>query len=191
MYRIEISAWGRGETPGSSLLPCPSVGSNQRRSLGTLPGGWKWKESVPTLPLEETVLRKAQGGCRGRRPEGSVGILVPPSATGRTSRCRAPSSSSKDSSIQALASFRAFTWTFIMLCMYEKSKTLAVNFTNISVCRVPGWLSRLSVSSSHDLMVCEFEPHVRLCARSLEPASSSASPFLCAPPSCSVSLKNK
>ena len=37
----------------------------------------------------------------------------------------------------------------------------------------PGWLSWLSThfSSGHDLMVCEFEPCVRLCADSSEPGA--------------------
>ena len=60
---------------------------------------------------------------------------------------------------------------------------------------VPGWLSRLSVLSGHDLAVCEFKPCVGLCADSgsLEPASDSVSPSLSAPPllSLSLSLKNK
>ena len=37
----------------------------------------------------------------------------------------------------------------------------------------------LDLSSGHDLMVCEFEPHVGLCADSEEPTWDSASP-LCA-----------
>ena len=45
-----------------------------------------------------------------------------------------------------------------------------------------GWAS--GFGSGHDLMVCEFEPHVGLCADSseLEPASDSVSPSLSAPP---------
>ena len=36
--------------------------------------------------------------------------------------------------------------------------------------------------SGHDLMVCEFEPHVGLRADSVDPALDSLSPFLSAPP---------
>ena len=45
----------------------------------------------------------------------------------------------------------------------------------------PGWLSRLSICLwlGHDLMVHEFEPCVRLCADSVEPAWDSVSPSLC------------
>ena len=59
----------------------------------------------------------------------------------------------------------------------------------------PGWLSRSSVRlhSGHDLEVCGFEPHVGLCAGSLEPASDSVSLSLPLPCSraLSPSLKNK
>ena len=36
-----------------------------------------------------------------------------------------------------------------------------------------GWLSRLNIdfSSGHDLEVCEFEPHIGLCADSSEPGA--------------------
>ena len=40
----------------------------------------------------------------------------------------------------------------------------------------------LDFSSDHDLMVCEFKPHVRLCTGSTEPAWDSLSPSLFAPP---------
>ena len=51
---------------------------------------------------------------------------------------------------------------------------------------VPGWLSRLSVrfGPGHDLTVCGFEPHIRLCADSAEPASDSLSLPLFLPLSC-------
>ena len=50
----------------------------------------------------------------------------------------------------------------------------------------PGWLSRLSVwflgfGSVHDLMVREFEPHVKLWAAGVEPVWDSPSPSLSAP----------
>ena len=49
------------------------------------------------------------------------------------------------------------------------------------------WVSNFG--SGHDLMVCEFEPCVRLCGDSLELALGSVSPSLSAPPhSCSVPL---
>ena len=37
----------------------------------------------------------------------------------------------------------------------------------------PGWLSQLSANfgSGHDLSVCEFEPHIRLCDDSSEPGA--------------------
>ena len=40
----------------------------------------------------------------------------------------------------------------------------------------------LGFSSGDDLMVCEIEPHVRLCPDSVEPVSDSLSPSLSAPP---------
>ena len=43
-----------------------------------------------------------------------------------------------------------------------------------------GWAS--DFGSGHDHMVCEFEPRIRFCADSLEPASESVSPSLSAPP---------
>ena len=51
----------------------------------------------------------------------------------------------------------------------------------------------LDLSSGHDLMVREFEPRIRLCADSAEPAWDSLTPSLSAPSphalSLSVSLK--
>lgn len=63
-------------------------------------------------------------------------------------------------------------------------------------------VERPDFGSGHDLMVCEFEPRVGLCADSselrawsLEPASDSMSPSLSAPPQLmlclSLSVKNK
>ena len=46
----------------------------------------------------------------------------------------------------------------------------------------------LDLSSGHDLMVCEFEPCVGLCADSMEPAWDSLSPSLSASFSFSLSL---
>ena len=44
----------------------------------------------------------------------------------------------------------------------------------------------LDVSSDHDLTVqCEFEPGIRLCADSVEPARDSVSLSLCSLPACS------
>ena len=40
----------------------------------------------------------------------------------------------------------------------------------------------LDFSSGHDLTVCEFKPHVRLCADGVQPAWDSLSPSLTAPP---------
>ena len=45
----------------------------------------------------------------------------------------------------------------------------------------------LDFSSGHDLMVCEFEPYIRLCTSSIEPAWNSLSP-LSLSLSCSCSL---
>ena len=39
----------------------------------------------------------------------------------------------------------------------------------------------LDFSSGHDLTVCEFDPRIRLCADSVEPAWDSLSPYLSAP----------
>ena len=39
----------------------------------------------------------------------------------------------------------------------------------------------LEFGSGHDLKVCEFKPHVKLCADSVEPAWDSMSPSLSAP----------
>ena len=53
----------------------------------------------------------------------------------------------------------------------------------------------LGFSSGHDLMVCEIEPRVRLCADSTEPAWDSLSPSLSVPSwlvcACSLSLSLK
>ena len=46
----------------------------------------------------------------------------------------------------------------------------------------------LDFSSGHDITVCEFEPHVGLCANSTEPAWGSLSPFLSAPLPSTLSL---
>ena len=60
--------------------------------------------------------------------------------------------------------------------------------------RAPGWLSWLSVhptpgfGSGHDLEVCEFEPHIGLCANSTEPAWEALSLSFSDPPLPSVSL---
>ena len=45
----------------------------------------------------------------------------------------------------------------------------------------------LNFGSGHDLMVCEFEPHVGLCADSAEPAWDSFSLPLCSSPALSLS----
>ena len=56
----------------------------------------------------------------------------------------------------------------------------------------PEWLSQLSIQhhlgSGHDLMVCEFEPPVGLCADSVEPAGDSLSLPLSLPLPLSLSL---
>ena len=46
----------------------------------------------------------------------------------------------------------------------------------------------LDFGSGRDLMVCEFEPRVRLCADSAEPAWDSLSPSLCPSPAHVLSL---
>ena len=46
-------------------------------------------------------------------------------------------------------------------------------------------------SSGHDLMVCEFEPHVGLQADSMEPAWDSFSPSLSTPPLLALCLSLK
>ena len=48
----------------------------------------------------------------------------------------------------------------------------------------------LDFSLGHDLMVCEFEPHVGLCADGAELGWDPLS-FLCLSPAHSLSLKNK
>ena len=48
--------------------------------------------------------------------------------------------------------------------------------------------SILGLGSGHRLMVCEFEPHVGLCADSEEPARDSLSPLLSASPLLMLSL---
>ena len=47
----------------------------------------------------------------------------------------------------------------------------------------------LDFGSGGDLMVQEYEPHIRLCADSVEPAWDSLSPSLSAPPLRKLSLK--
>ena len=49
-----------------------------------------------------------------------------------------------------------------------------------------GWLSQLSVGSGHDLKAHELEPHVGLCADSLEPGACFGS--VCVSLSLSLSL---
>ena len=46
----------------------------------------------------------------------------------------------------------------------------------------------LGFGSGHDLMVCEFEPHMGLCADSAEPAWDFLSDLLSAPPLLLLSL---
>ena len=50
----------------------------------------------------------------------------------------------------------------------------------------------LDLGSGHDLMICEFEPRIRLCADDTEPAWDSLSSPLCPYPTfvyvCSLSL---
>ena len=55
---------------------------------------------------------------------------------------------------------------------------------------VPGWLIQfmLRSGSGHDRTVHEFEPHDRLCADNVEPASDSVSPSRSAPPLLVLSL---
>ena len=52
-----------------------------------------------------------------------------------------------------------------------------------------GWASDFDLG--HNLMVGEFEPHIGLCADSMEPTLDSLSPSLSAPPSFSLSNINK
>ena len=52
-----------------------------------------------------------------------------------------------------------------------------------------GWAP--DFGSGHDLTVCEFEPHIKLCADSMEPALDSLSPSLCPSTALSLSVKNK
>ena len=47
----------------------------------------------------------------------------------------------------------------------------------------------LDLGSGHDCMVCEIEPHIRLCTDSAEPAWDSLSASLCPPSPTSLSLK--
>ena len=49
----------------------------------------------------------------------------------------------------------------------------------------------LDFNSGHDLTVCRFKPHIRLCTDSVEPAWDSLSPSLSAPHPRSVSLSLK
>ena len=42
----------------------------------------------------------------------------------------------------------------------------------------------LDLGSDHDLMVCEFEPHIGLCADGAEPAWDSVFLSLCLSPTC-------
>ena len=49
----------------------------------------------------------------------------------------------------------------------------------------------LNLGSGGDLMVCEFEPHVKLCADGAEPAWDSLSLFLCPSPTCTCSHAQK
>ena len=42
----------------------------------------------------------------------------------------------------------------------------------------------LDLGSDHDLTVCEFEPHIRLCSDGAEPAWDSVSPSLYPSPTC-------
>ena len=58
----------------------------------------------------------------------------------------------------------------------------------------PGWLSRLSIGSGHDLAVREFEPHVGLCDDSSEPGACLRFCLSAPPPLVlcfSLSVKNK
>ena len=56
-----------------------------------------------------------------------------------------------------------------------------------------GWVLTLGYGSGHNLTVCGFKPHVRLCTDSMEPAWESLSSSLSAPPlfGCSFSLSQK
>ena len=45
-------------------------------------------------------------------------------------------------------------------------------------------LPTLDFGSGHDLAVCEFKPHVRLCSAGVEPACDSFPPSLCPSPAC-------
>ena len=50
-------------------------------------------------------------------------------------------------------------------------------------------LMTLDPGSGRDLTVCEFKPHIGLCADGMEPAWDSVSPSLCPSPACALSLK--
>ena len=49
----------------------------------------------------------------------------------------------------------------------------------------------LDLGSGHDLTICGIEPHVGLCADSMEPTWDSVSPSLSAPPLLVLSLSKK
>ena len=58
---------------------------------------------------------------------------------------------------------------------------------------VAQWIKYLSLDfgSGHDLAVCEFEPHIGLCADDAEPTWDSVSLSFCPSPTCTHSFKNK
>ena len=85
-----------------------------------------------------------------------------------------------------------FTCFFLLTTVLYLFLSPFLNY-NIPKPGAPGWLSQLSVQlgSGHDLMVREFEPHVGLCADSLEPGACfglCVSFSLCPSPTCALSL---
>ena len=72
---------------------------------------------------------------------------------------------------------------------YQRISVLPVG-QSCSKCGGSGRLggSILTFGSGHDLTVCEFEPHVRLCADGIQPAWDSHSLLLSLPLPCSLSL---
>ena len=69
---------------------------------------------------------------------------------------------------------------FVCLFCFDSNKEGKTQMRGIWVAQSVKHLT-LGFCSGHELMVCEFEPRIRLCAESVEPAWDSLSPSLSAP----------
>ena len=118
----------------------------------------------------------------------------PASGSVLTAQSREPASDSVSFSLTLPLSHLCSLSHSLSLSLKNKQQKKLVFFLIEKITHLGLLDGALGLGSGHDLMVCEFEPHVRLCADSSEPGACfrfCVSLSLPLPGSCSVSLSQK